>query len=318
MSGSDSDRLPPELQETMRSAVRLEYWNIAWTVSIITLMGLVLGQSQTMKTAWIEDTLGLIPPIAFLIAAKMEMRGTRSRRFTFGFDRVNGLGFFVAAVALASVGAALLWNSVVTLIAAEHASVPSIHLFGRDIWLGWLMLAAQFYSLIPPMIIGRKELPLAVKLNDKLLHTDALMNKANWLTGAAGFAGIIGLGLGWWWADSVAAIVIALDVLHDGIKALRSSTAELVDGAPRELGGTGIAKDAAALHAELGRRFPDATIRVRETGRLIRAEVHGVSAPEPSLPLREFWPGDDDTAWRLAHVGFSARGQSDAPERRSD
>ena len=80
------------------------------------------------------------------------------------------------------------------------------------------MIAAQLYSLVGPMIIGRKELPLAQALNDKLLHTDALMNKANWLTGAAGLFGVIGLGMGWWWADSLTAAIISVDIINDGIK----------------------------------------------------------------------------------------------------
>lgn len=130
------DELPPNLKETLKRAERLEWWNIAWTVSIIAVMGLVLGQSQTMKTAWIEDTLGLVPPIAFLVAARMERKGERSRKFPFGFERVNGLGFFLAAVALAGTGALLLWDAAMTLMKAEHASVGSVRLFGRDIWLG--------------------------------------------------------------------------------------------------------------------------------------------------------------------------------------
>ena len=157
-SGGD---LPPRLRETLRRAERLEWWNVFWTISIIAVMGLVLGQSQTMKTAWIEDTLGLVPPIAFLVAARMERKGKRSHKFPFGFERVNGLGFFLAAVALAGTGALLLWDAAMTLIEADHAAVGSVRLFGHDIWLGWLMIAAQVYAMIPPMIIGRKELPLA-------------------------------------------------------------------------------------------------------------------------------------------------------------
>ena len=152
--------VPPELREPMRRAVRLEYWNIGWTLSIIVVMGLALGNSQTMKTAWVEDTLGLIPPIVFLVAIHFEKKGA-TKDFPFGFDRVHSLAFLIAAVALAAVGVLLLWDSVSTLIAREHATVASIHLFGRDIWLGWLMLAAQIYSIVPPLIIGRKELPLA-------------------------------------------------------------------------------------------------------------------------------------------------------------
>lgn len=302
MSGDHS--LPRELEQTMDRAVRLEYWNIFWTLTIIVTMGLVLGQSETMKTAWIEDTLGLVPPVMFLIAAHMERTGRRSVRFPFGFERVNGLGFFVAAVALTAVGALLLYNAVTALAAADHATVGSVVLFGHDLWLGWLMLAAQIYALIPPMIIGRKELPLAEELNDKLLHTDALMNKANWLTGAAGLAGVIGLGLGWWWADSVAAAVISVDVLNDGIKALRSATAELIDGAPRALSSTALSDDAQALRGRLLQEFPGATVRLRETGRLIRAEVHDTHPPQMCRHPRHYWAGEDARAWRLAQVSF--------------
>jgi len=304
------EKLPPALCETLRRAERLEYWNIFWTITIVIVMGLVLGQSQTMKTAWIEDTLGLVPPIAFLIAARMERTGRRSRRFPFGFERVNGLGFFLAAVALTATGALLLWDSAMTLIRAEHASVGSIELFGHDIWLGWLMIGAQIYALIPPMIIGRKELPLAEKLADKLLHTDALMNKANWMTGAAGVAGIIGLGLGWWWADSAAAAFIAFDIVHDGLKALRSSTAELVDGAPRGLASVNISEEAEALEKALAERYPDARILLRETGRLIRAEVHGCLPDEPFDPDGH-WPGKNDRSWRLAQISFVPSSKAD-------
>lgn len=298
-----ADNLPPDVRATLKRAERLEWWNIFWTITIVIVMGLVLGQSQTMKTAWIEDTLGLVPPIAFLIAARMERRGKSSRKFPFGFERVNGLGFFLAAVALAATGALLLWDSAMTLIAAEHATVGSVRIFGHDIWLGWLMIAAQVYAMIPPMIIGRKELPLAEKLADKLLHTDALMNKANWMTGAAGVAGIIGLGLGWWWADSLAAAFISFDILHDGFKAIRSSTAELVDGTPRALASAEIAEEAEALEAALQARYPGATVKLRETGRLIRAEIHGCLPGEP-FDLDGHWPGKDERNWRLAQIAF--------------
>ncbi|WP_232493110.1 cation transporter [Novosphingobium kaempferiae] len=240
----------------------------------------------------------------FLIAAKMELGGQRSRKFPFGFERVNGLGFFAAAVALTAVGVLLLYNAATALIAAEHATVGSMVVLDHDLWIGWLMIAAQLYSLVPPMLIGRRELPLAEKLNDKLLHTDALMNKANWLTGAAGLAGILGLGLGWWWADSVAAALISVDVISDGVKALRSSTAELIDGSPRALSSPRLSGEALELEKRLCSEFPSATIRLRETGRLIRAEVHGIHPPSEARHPRHYWPGPQDRAWRLAQVSF--------------
>jgi cobalt-zinc-cadmium efflux system protein len=289
----------------MSRAVRLEWWHIGWTISIVIVMGLVMGQSQTMKTAWTEDALGLVPPIMFLLSAHVERRWRPSQRFPFGFHRVNSLGFFVSAVTLLSVGMLLLWDAAGTLLRQEHATVGSAVILGQTIWLGWLMLAAQLYSLVPPLIIGRKQLPLAKALNDKLLHTDALMNKANWLTGAAGLAGVVGLGLGWWWADALAAAVISVDIISDGTKALRSATAELVDGAPRALSSTRLSDDAIELGAELERRFPGCPILIRETGRLIRAEVVGASIDPSKVDIRQLWPGDPTRVWRLDQVVFA-------------
>jgi cobalt-zinc-cadmium efflux system protein len=294
--------VPPELHEPMKRAARLEWWNIAFTISIIAVMGLVLGNSQTMKTAWVEDTLGLIPPVVFLVAIHFEKKGGTSE-FPFGFDRAHSLAFLIAAVALAGVGALLLWDSVITLIAREHATVASIHLFGRDFWLGWLMLAAQVYSIIPPFIIGLKEMPLARKMQDEVLFTDAKMNKANWQTGAAGLAGIIGLGLGWWWADSAAAAFISVGIIADGWRALRIATVELIDGVPRDLGATGPDPEAKLLVGKLEAQYPGADIRLRETGRYIHGEVRGVD-PDVRQNLEALWPGEPERSWRLAQLAF--------------
>jgi divalent metal cation (Fe/Co/Zn/Cd) transporter len=294
--------VPPQLCVPMKKAVRLEWWNIGFTISIIVVMGLVLGNSQTMKTAWVEDTLGLIPPIVFLVAVRFEKKGGTGE-FPFGFDRVHSLAFLIAAVALAGVGTLLLWDAASTLVAREHATVASVRLLGREIWLGWLMLAAQAYSIVPPLIIGLLEMPLARQMQDEVLFTDAKMNKANWQTGAAGLAGIVGLGLGWWWADAAAAAFISVGIIADGWRALRIATVELVDGVPRELGRTGPDPEAERLVERLEAQYPGADIRLRETGRYIHAEVCGV-APDPRQNLAALWPGEPERRWRLAQLSF--------------
>lgn len=301
------DALPPEQRAAFESAVRLNWWQIGWVATIVIVMGLAMGGSQAMKTAWIEDLLAFVPPIAFLIGARLERRPP-SAAFPFGFGRVNGLGFFVAAAALFTVGALLLLEAARTLLAQEHAAVGSVRVLGRDVWLGWFMIAAQAYAALPPLVIGRKLLPLARTLNDKLLHTNALMNKADWMTGLAGIGGVIGLGLGWWWADALAAAIISFDILHDGANALRAATAELVDGAPRKLDSAELSDEANALHRALDGRYPGAEVRLRETGRLIRAEVIG-PLPADAPDRGALWPGDPDQAWRFVQLSFT-------PERR--
>ena len=198
---------PAEIREDMKAAVRLEWWNIGWTISIIVAMGVAMGSSQAMRTAWIEDTLGLVPPIVFLVAERFEARAP-NRRFHYGYDRVNGLGFMIAAVALAAVGLFLLKDAVDR--AGQRTSTSRSDrcgCSGRDIWLGWFMLAAQAYATIPPLIIGRKELPLAeaaARQADPHRRADEQGQLAD--RRRRDSSGVAGLGFGWWWADSAAAV----------------------------------------------------------------------------------------------------------------
>lgn len=293
---------PPEIRADMSSARRLEWWNIGWTLTYVAALGLAMGSSQAMRTAWIEDMLGLIPPIVFLISERYE-RKAANRRFHYGYDRVNGLGFLIAAVALTAVGLLLLTEAVEHLLAQEHVTVGTTRILGHDIWLGWFMLAAQAYASIPPFVIGHKELPLAKRLRDKLIHTDALMNKANWQTGLAGFLGVALLGFGLWWADAVAAALISLGIIWDGWRALKVAIAELNDGVPHEFDGGHRASDADAIEKALKARFPGAKVLLRETGRYIRAEVLG-AVPPPGFKIDDLDLAGLDARWRLDSVAF--------------
>ena len=293
---------PHAIAEDLKRARRLEFWTIGWMLSIIVVMGLVMGSSQAMRTAWIEDILSLIPAIVFLVALHFEGKEP-SRRFPYGYHRVHSLAFLISAVALSAMGAMLLFESAMTLLKREHVTIPPIRLFGQEVWMGWLMIGALLYSVIPPVILGRMKLPIAKRLQDEVLHTDAAMQRADWMTGLAGIAGVAGLGLGYWWADAVAAGIISLSILRDGLTALRIATAELVDGAPRELGSNKIAPDAEALMNELKRLYPGADVRLRETGRYIHAQICG-ARPEEEVDLQAIWPDDQERAWRLAQLSF--------------
>lgn len=273
--------------------------------SVIVVMGVSMQSSQAMRTAWIEDILSLVPPIVFLVAARFERRPANGR-FPFGFQRVNSLAFMIAATALTALGVLLLFEAASTLVMRERVTTGLVTIFGREVWAGWLMLGALAYSVAPPMILGRKKLPLARNLQDKVLYTDAQMNKADWMTGLAGMTGIVGLGFGLWWADAVAAGFISFSVLRDGLCAIRIATAELIDGAPRALEDDSVAADALALEAALAARHPGATVRMRETGRYIRVVVEGADPPSPES-VEKLWPRDPDRAWRLAELAYKPR-----------
>lgn len=295
--------LPAEIRDDLRRARRLEWWTLFWQSTIVLSMFFAMGSSQAMKSAWVEDLLGLLPAASFLVALHFEQKRPTDR-FPFGFARVTSFAFLISASALVSMGMYLLFDSSVKLIQMEHPTIGAAPIVGPDLWMGWVMVGVLVYSVVPPMILGHMKKPLAERLQDKVLYTDALMQKADWMTGLAGAFGVIGVGLGWWWADSVAALLISLDILNDGRKSFAISLAELIDGEPRKLDTNEIAEDAKELEAHLKRRWGASHVKLRECGRYIFAEVDRLEG-EPGLD--DLWPGKPERRWRLASVSLTHR-----------
>lgn len=75
--------LPPELRKTLKKAEKLEWITLIYLISVTVVMYLVLGSSQAMKTAWLEDVLSIIPSAGFLIASKINSKPA-NKKFPFG------------------------------------------------------------------------------------------------------------------------------------------------------------------------------------------------------------------------------------------
>lgn len=270
----DHHELPPDKERINRRAVRIEWITIAFLISAITLMYFSLGSSQAMKTAWVEDILSLIPPIAFLFANRIRRRPP-NKAFPYGYHRAVSIAFLVAAIALFTLGALLFMDSLMKLLTFEHPSIGTVELMGRQVWLGWLMIAVLAYTTVPAIVLGRLKLPLARELHDKVLHADAEMNKADWLTAMAAIFGVLGIGLGFFWADAVAAIVISLDILYDGYKNLKGVVWDLMDASPRTVEHEQTDALPARLVTELQKLpYIDALrIRLREEGHVYFGEA---------------------------------------------
>lgn len=305
-----SERFTPAVRAALRKGERLEWITLAWLATAIPLMALTAGASQAMKTAWIEDMLSVVPPIVYLVSVRME-RKAATRDYPHGFDRVNSLAFLIASVALSSMGVFLLYESITALLKAEHPTIGTMTLFGQHFWAGWAMITALLYSTVPAVILGRLKHPLAVEAHDAVLSTDALMQKADWMTGLAAMAGVLGIGFGLWWMDALAAALISLDILRDGFGQLKSATAELLDGAPRKLDKDQIDDEARILEGTLKGHFPGREIRLRETGRVIHAQVLG-DPPAAPPSLDAIWPGAPERAWRFETLSFVPVGEDRA------
>lgn len=278
--------LPADEERALARAVRLAWLTIAFLVTAVTVVYLVMGSSQAMKAAWYEDMLSFIPPVAFLVAVRTTRR-TPSARHPYGFHRAVGVGHLVAATALLAMGLFLVWDSASGLLAQEHPPVGVMVVGGHVVWAGWPMVLAMAYTALPPVLLGRAKMPLARTLHDRVLFADANMNKADWMTGLGGIVGVLGIGVGLWWADAAAALFISASILHDGVRNLRVAVGALMDARAETVDGTDPHPVVERLDAHLGRLpwVEQARSRVRDEGHVFHVESFVVprDGASPSL-----------------------------------
>jgi cation diffusion facilitator family transporter len=265
---------PSELIDDLEKAKRLEIITIIYLISVVAVMYITMGSSQAMKTAWLEDALSLIPSLSFLTASKI-FHKKPDRQHPYGYHRVTTISFLCGSLALSGMGVYLFIDSIIKLISAEHPTIGSIEIFGQNMWQGWAMMAALIYSAVPAVVLGLKKIPLAKKLHDKILFTDAEMNKADWMTAAAAFLGVLGIGFGIWWADSAAASLISIDIIYDGYGNLKTAVLDLMDRIPLTVDH----KRADPVFGKLENFFNEldwvekAELRLREEGHVYFGEV---------------------------------------------
>ena len=295
--------LPQQQAHALRKAVRWEIVTIVYTSLTITLVAFVVGNSQAMRTAWIEDMLSLIPQIAFLVAL-IFVRRKPNVRYPYGRHRAMGVGHLVAGVALLAVGLNLAFEAVSGLFAADHPTIGAVNLFGHTIWLGWLMIVVMSVIVIGPLIYGRAKLKLAPVLHNKLLYADADMATADWQTNAASIVGVLGIGVGLWWLDGAAALFISLGIIWDGLRNTKSAVNDLMDQRALTYDG----KEPHPLAAEIVETMcemvwvADATVRLRDQGQVFHVEVFVVPRKR-RVTLRQL----DDASKQIAELDWKVQ-----------
>jgi cation diffusion facilitator family transporter len=299
--------IPEDKKNALQRARRIEWASLAALVSIVLLLAFVMGASQTMKAMWVEDTLSLIPSMAFLIGFRFRQKQP-DEEFPYGYRRAVLIGFLCGAVALFGFGVYLFGDSVFKLIKREHPTVQTIGLFGTRVWLGWVMIAAMIYSVIPPFILGRMKQPLAKELHDKSLQTSAVLDKGDWLSGLAGVAGLLGIAWGFWWADSAAAAFISYEIIGDGWENLRNSVEQLMNKRPTQVESKEPDPTPQKVSDAL-ERLPwvqEARVRLREDGDVFVGEAFIIPRDEDHLldRVHEAAKVAESVDWRMHEISI--------------
>jgi cation diffusion facilitator family transporter len=267
----------PDASRQLHKAHVLAWLSIAYILSTIAMLFMVMSGSQALKTEMSGEILSLVPPVLFLVGDRISRREPDSK-YPFGYERGVSAGYVGSAVALLLVGAYLLFDGGMKLVMREHPTIGGFPLFGEVVWTGWLGIAVLVWSGVPAFFIGRAKRRCAEALHDKTLAADAEINAADWQSAGAAIIGMIGVGFGLWWADSAAAVLISLEIMRSGWSELRTALGDIMDRRPLTLDEKEVDPVTARVTQFLKRQpwVEDVIVRVRERGRELTAEAHVV------------------------------------------
>jgi len=315
MSVGRAFSFPPDKREAREKLRKLSWLSVASLMIAAVVVGLTVGQSQAMKTAWISDILTAVPPMALLVSLRYELREP-SERFPEGYARAISVAFLVTACVLSMIGLYLLFDSVMKLLHRQHPPIGTIVLFGHQLWLGWVMIAALVFSAVVGYTLGKLKTPVAEELHSKALRAEADMNRAEWMSEGAAVVGILLVAFGLWWGDAAAAAFISIEIVRDGWKNIRQVIGDMMDESPTQLGERKLEPLPRRLRDEV-RQLPwvkDAAARLREHGHTVTGEVFVVPRHN-ALGADELLEETERTAAQLQRIDWRLHGLMVVPVR---
>jgi cation diffusion facilitator family transporter len=179
---------------------------------------------------------------------------------------------------IAGLGVALvIWASAV------FAGLVSIHKLtehGRTTHLGFGM-AAAVVGIAGNQIVARYKLRVGRRIQSATLVADAQHSWLDALSSAGALLGLIGVALGFRWADAVAGLLVTGFIIHVGYQVTTELLVHLLDGVDPDI----LAEaERAALNVD---GVDHAHVRARWMGRSLLVEVEGFVPPGTTIQAGE-------------------------------
>jgi cation diffusion facilitator family transporter len=210
-------------------------------------------------------------------------RKAATERYPYGFERAED----VAGIGVAVV----IWASAVV---AGAESVAKLVGHGATHHLGW-GVAAAVVGIAGNQLVALYKLVVGRRIQSATMIADAKHSWLDALSSAGALLGLIGVAVGWSWADAIAGLFVTGFICHVGWEVTRDIAHRLLD----------VVTTAEATAAETA-GVVHAHARARWTGRTLRVEVEAWVDPTTAV-------GDADRIGRLVGDELAIR----LPEMRS-
>jgi divalent metal cation (Fe/Co/Zn/Cd) transporter len=185
-------------------ALRLEYFTVGWNVveGVVAVTAALLAGSVALLGFGIDSFVECASALVMIwrLRAEQNQRLSDER-----LDAIEHRARRLVAASLFLLAAYVTFDGAVTLFRGDEPAFSPV---------GVALLAL---SIAVMLWLARAKRKLARELGSSALEADAFQTTACWWLSVAALIGV-GLNglLGWWWADPVAALVIALLVAREG------------------------------------------------------------------------------------------------------
>lgn len=244
-------------------AVAVSAVGLALTGLVELAIALVSG-----SVALLGDALHNLSDVSTSALVFVGFRASRrlpTERYPYGYERAEDL---------AGIGVALvIWGSA---LVAGFGSVDKLLRHGSTAHLGWGIGAAAV-GIAGNQLVARYKLAVGRRIRSATMVADAKHSWLDALSSAGALLGLIGVALGWAWADAIAGIVVTGFICHVGWEVSKNIAHRLLDGVDADVI---TAAETAAITVP---GVQHAHARARWTGRTLRVEVEGFLAPDTPL-----------------------------------
>ncbi|MBD3640316.1 MAG: cation transporter [Marinobacter sp.] len=236
-------------------------------LGVIKVIGGALFNSQALFVDGIHSFTDVASDLVVLGVMRIS-RQEPDEDHPYGHQRIETFGTLLLGSILIAVGAALAWENILRLMEGGISQVP-----------GWPVLVAAAVS-----VAGKEWIYHYTRHVGKAIRSDLIIANA-WHSRTDAFSSIVvllstvGAMMGWEWLDVLAAVVIALIIIHIGWKFTWDSVKELVD--------TGLSREDTEKLKAIARETDGVRnvheLRTRRMGHDILLDVHLVVRPDISV-----------------------------------
>ncbi len=179
----------------------------------------IIGYSQALIADGIHSLSDLLTDGLVVIAAHLGAQSP-DKEHPYGHGRIETIGAIIISLILIFVALGITFDTLQHIIHRVHSTTPTFS-----------VIIVAIVSVIANESLFRYTLIKDNKINSDLLRTNAWHNHSDALVSLIVLASVMGTRLGITYLDSIGALIIALLILHMGLKMIWKNIQELIDAA---------------------------------------------------------------------------------------